>query len=210
VSASLSAPVSLTGKRVRRRPEEARRLILDAAEASMTVEGPAGLRLTDVAQRAGVSHPTILHHFGSREGLVRALNLRNLEDLKDAVIRQMSASETEGNSVATTFAAYRGGMAQRIIWLMQSAGQAAPGSLPMFEEIVNALHAIRLKFARPGVTIDIADTRAVVHLTTIAAFGDAILGPRLRQASSDKDRLSMEAFEKWYAKLLDLHLRMES
>ena len=210
MSASLSAPVSLTGKRVRRRPEEARRLILDAAEASMTVEGPAGLRLTDVAQRAGVSHPTILHHFGSREGLVRALNLRNLEDLKDAVIRQMSASETEGNSVATTFAAYRGGMAQRIIWLMQSAGQAAPGSLPMFEEIVNALHAIRLKFARPGGRIDIADTRAVVHLTTIAAFGDAILGPRLRQASSDKDRLSMEAFEKWYAKLLDLHLRMES
>ena len=210
MSASLSAPVSLTGKRVRRRPEEARRLILDAAEASMTVEGPAGLRLTDVAQRAGVSHPTILHHFGSREGLVRALNLRNLEDLKDAVIRQMSASETEGNSVATTFAAYRGGMAQRIIWLMQSAGQAAPGSLPMFEEIVNTLHAVRLRFARSGAQIDIADTRAVVHLTTIAAFGDAILGPRLRQASSDKDRLSMEAFEKWYAKLLDLHLRMES
>jgi AcrR family transcriptional regulator len=200
-----------TLKRVRRRPDEARRLILDAAEASMTVDGPAGLRLTEVAQRAGVSHPTILHHFGSREGLVRALNLRNLEDLKNTVIRQMTATETDGSDgIALTFAAYRGGMAQRIIWLLQSAGEAPPGSLPMFEEIVNALHAVRLKFAAPGTKIEIADTRAVVHLTTVAAFGDAIIGPRLRQASSDKDRISSDAFEKWYARLIDQHLRLES
>ena len=68
-------------KRVRRRPEEAKALILDAAEASMKAGGPAALRLQDVARAAGVSHPTILHHFGSREGLVRALNLRSLEAL---------------------------------------------------------------------------------------------------------------------------------
>src|ERR1700722_11490401 len=79
-------------KRVRRRPEDARRLILDAAEASMAAAGPAGLRLQDVARAAGVSHPTILHHFGSRKGLVRALNLRTLEDLKTAVIGQLSAA----------------------------------------------------------------------------------------------------------------------
>jgi AcrR family transcriptional regulator len=52
-----------SAKRIRRTPEEARRLILDAAEASMAIEGPAGLRLLTVAMQAGVSHPTILHHF---------------------------------------------------------------------------------------------------------------------------------------------------
>jgi hypothetical protein len=48
-------------KRIRRTPEEARRLILDAAEACMAKAGPAGLRLQEVAEAAGVSHPTILH-----------------------------------------------------------------------------------------------------------------------------------------------------
>ena len=37
--------------------------------------------------------------------------------------------------------------------------------------------------ALPGHVPDIEDTRAVVHLTTIAAFGDALIGPRLRNGS---------------------------
>jgi AcrR family transcriptional regulator len=201
----MSQPLESQGKRVRRRPEDARRLILEAAEASMTASGPAGLRLTDVAERAGVSHPTILHHFGSREGLVRALNQRNLEDLKTAVIRQMTTDDQEGNAIATTFAAYRGGIAQRILWLIQSAGDAPAGRLQMFDDIVNAVQAVREKYARPGLSIDIADTRAAVHLTSIAAFGDAVLGPRIRQGGSDE--LSVSAFEQWYAKLLELHFR---
>jgi AcrR family transcriptional regulator len=201
----MSQALESPGKRVRRRPEEARRQILDAAEASMTAAGPAGLRLTDVAERAGVSHPTILHHFGSREGLVRALNQRNLEDLKTAVIRQMTTDDQEGNAIATTFAAYRGGIAQRMLWLIQSAADAPAGKLHVFDDIVNTVQAVREKFARPGTVIDIADTRAAVHLTTIAAFGDAILGPRIRQGGSEE--LSVGAFEKWFGRLLDLHFR---
>jgi AcrR family transcriptional regulator len=73
-------------KRIRRTPEEARALILEAAEGTIAKTGPSGLRLQDVAKAAGVSHPTILHHFGSREGLVKALNLRTLEDLKAVLV----------------------------------------------------------------------------------------------------------------------------
>ena len=60
-------------KRLRRTPEEARRLILETAQALIASTGPEGLRLQDIAAAAGISHPLILHHFGSREGLVRAL-----------------------------------------------------------------------------------------------------------------------------------------
>ena len=60
-------------KRVRRTPDEARRLILDTAQAAIARTGPEGLRLHDIAAAAGVSHPLILHHFGNRAGLVRAL-----------------------------------------------------------------------------------------------------------------------------------------
>ena len=91
------------GKRVRRTPEDARALILDAAQKTMGAEGPAALRLQDVAKEAGVSHPTILHHFGSREGLVKALNHRSLEALRNGVIARLdSAQKTEfaGNAIA--------------------------------------------------------------------------------------------------------------
>ena len=46
--------LSESAKRIRRTPEQARRLILDAAEACMGSAGPAGLRLTQVAEKAGI------------------------------------------------------------------------------------------------------------------------------------------------------------
>ncbi|MGH7329781.1 MAG: TetR/AcrR family transcriptional regulator, partial [Polyangiaceae bacterium] len=50
--------------------EAARKLILDATERRLVRVGPSGIRLQEVAKDAGVSHPTVLHHFGSRELLV--------------------------------------------------------------------------------------------------------------------------------------------
>ena len=196
----------MKGKRVRRRPEDARALILDAAEARMTVDGPAGLRLKDVARAAGVSHPTVLHYFGSREGLVRALNQRSLEALRISVMAQIEAARPGGDSISRAFAAYRDGMAQRILWLIQSAAPQTPGGLKFFDEIVEALHALRLKFAAPGTVPDIEDTRSVIHLTTIAAFGDAMIGARLRQASGERERAARERFEAWFSELIDLYL----
>jgi AcrR family transcriptional regulator len=192
-------------KRVRRRPEDAQRLILDAAEASLAAEGPAGLRLQDVARAAGVSHPTILHHFGSREGLVQALNRRTLEDLKAAVIEQMS--QAGGESIRLTFAAYRNGLAQRVMWLLQSPLAAPGGRLSMFEEIVATVHEARLRHKKPGAKVDIVDTRAFVHLITIAAFGDAIIGARLRQATGAEERIARDQFETWFCELIERHLR---
>ena len=56
--------------RVRRTAEDARAAILDAAERRLGATGPGGIRLQEVAADVGVSHSTVLHHFGSREGLV--------------------------------------------------------------------------------------------------------------------------------------------
>src|SRR5579864_2777522 len=181
-------------------------MILDAAEARMTVDGPAGLRLKDVARAAGMSHPTVLHYFGSREGLVRALNERSLEALRTSVMAQIETSQPGGDSIKRAFATYRDGMAQRVLWLVQSAAPQTPGGMKFFDEIVEALHALRRKFAAPGTVPDIEDTRAVIHLTTIAAFGDAFIGARLRQASGEKERAARDRFEAWFSELIDLYL----
>ena len=54
-------------------PEQAQQAILDAAESLMIEVGPAGLRISAVAKKAGMAHPNIIHHFGSRDGLINAL-----------------------------------------------------------------------------------------------------------------------------------------
>src|SRR5262249_22912893 len=58
-------------KRTRRTAEGARREILDAAEKRLRELGPDGVRLQQIASDVGVSHPAILHHFESFEGLIQ-------------------------------------------------------------------------------------------------------------------------------------------
>jgi AcrR family transcriptional regulator len=166
------------------------------------------LRLQDVAAAAGVSHPTILHHFGSREGLIRALNGRAVESLKTALLDTMGDNRDGRDGIAISFAAYRHGLAQRMMWLLQSSVTTPPPQgLAMFEEIVQAFQAARLRHAKPGTNIDIQDTRAIVHLVTIAAFGDALIGPRLRQTSGAAEKAASRAFEQWFSGLIERHIR---
>jgi TetR/AcrR family transcriptional regulator len=47
--------------------------ILDAARAEFAQRGFAGARLQDIAERAGLTHPTLLYHFGTKERLYAAV-----------------------------------------------------------------------------------------------------------------------------------------
>lgn len=196
-------------KRIRRSPEEARAQILDAAERIMARGGgPASLRLQDVAKLAGISHPTILHHFGSREGLVQAINLRALERLTMSAVPGLGEADSSIDSVKLVFEAYRDGLAQRMVWLLQSPDQP-PARVALFDEVVERFHQLRRQFAQPGYEPDLADSRAVVHLTTIAAFGDALIGARLRQADA-KEQAARRDFERWFGALLDMFLKAKA
>jgi AcrR family transcriptional regulator len=189
---------------VRRTPEEAQRLILDAAETSMASKGPAGIRLQDVARAAGVSHSNVLHHFVSRAGLIEALNRRTVEDLKSVLFEVMKAAHSSTEDIiGPAFAAYRNGLALRTLWVLQAPARRGARTLPVFEGIVEALHARLLSAASPGDNVDEAHTRAIVHLTTVAAFGDALIGTRLRGCSSADEPAARRRFEKWFAGLLD-------
>ena len=64
-------------QRVRRSPEEARAMILAIAGKRLADHGIRGLNIKDIAQDAGINHGTLLHHFGSAEGMRTAL-LTNL------------------------------------------------------------------------------------------------------------------------------------
>src|SRR5262245_65030111 len=73
-------------RRQRRTADEARAEILDAAERVLIETGPGAIRLQQVAKLVGVSHPTVLHHFGTREALVEAVVERALQAMQEDVL----------------------------------------------------------------------------------------------------------------------------
>ena len=205
---SIATPPKISssrGKRLRRTPEEARRLILEAAQARLATTGPEGLRLQDIAAAAGISHPLILHHFGSREGLVRALTREAAAELRDKLVAAMASSEYSVEQVLDrVFDTFRDGLAQRLAWLatVDPGGGTEENQLIM-RDIADRLHARRLATAPPGIAIARADTEALVHLVATAAFGDALYGAQLHRsaglpATSETDR----RFRRWLAALI--------
>src|SRR5262245_6032327 len=83
------------GPRRRRTAEQAREEILDAAEKRLRDRGPDAIRLQEIAADVGISHPAVLHHFGSREGLVGAVTERAMNKLEHELLAVMlRGSET--------------------------------------------------------------------------------------------------------------------
>jgi TetR/AcrR family transcriptional regulator, repressor for neighboring sulfatase len=210
-SGALSNPPAerASSKRARRTPEEARRLILEAAQAAIARTGPEGLRLQDIAAAAGISHPLILHHFGNREGLVLALTREASIELKDKLLAATTAGDYDiGDQIDRVFAAFRGGLAQRMAWLATVDPEGGHGgehgaSLMIQREIADHLHARRLAHAPPGTQVPREETEFLIHLVGIAALGDAIFGAQLwRSAGITDDAETGGRFRAWFAELL--------
>src|SRR5271170_2707883 len=137
--------MSEPARRVRRTPEEAKRLILATAQALVARTGPQGLRLQDIAAAAGISHPLILHHFKSRAGLVRALTREAAAELRDRLVAAMTQPEYSiGEQLDQVFDAFRGGLAQRLAWLAVEDPEGGRANTAMIlHEIADTLHARR-------------------------------------------------------------------
>ena len=195
-------------KRLRRTPEEARRLILETAQSLIASTGPEGLRLQDIAAGAGISHSLILHHFGSREGLVRALTRQAVAELRDKLVAAMASGEASVElQLDRVFNAFRDGLAQRLAWLATvDPGGGAEGTQMILRDIADRLHPRRIAAAPPGAVIPRDDTDALIHLVATAAFGDALFGAQLHRsaglpATTETDR----GFRRWLAALIRAH-----
>jgi TetR/AcrR family transcriptional regulator, repressor for neighboring sulfatase len=193
------------GKRLRRTPEEARRLILEAAQTRLATTGPEGLRLQEIAAAAGVSHPLILHHFGNREGLVRALTREAAAELRDKLVAAMASTEYSVEQLLDrVFDTFRDGLAQRLAWLVTvDPDGGAEGTQLIIRDIADRLHDRRIAAAPPDTVIARADTDALIHLVATSAFGDALYGAQLHRsaglpATSETDR----SFRRWLAALI--------
>ncbi len=194
--------------RVRRSAEDARTAILDATELRLVESGPAGIRLQDVARDVGVSHPTILHHFGSRDRLVEAVITRRVHAMNHEVILALVGSPAgEAPAVALferLFAMLGPGGHARVVAFLALEGRvpgAHPQSLMPLAEAAHVARLARLDPKTPRPTLE--DTHFIVLLAAFGLFAEAIVGPLFRGEPEDQPNLeTSRRFRAWFARLV--------
>lgn len=188
------------GTRKRRSPEAARREILLAAEQRLRAHGLAGLNVVDVASACGMSHATVLHHFGNSAGMRRALvghmTDRLLEDVIAALHRDppLTPPEVLENLFDTLS---QGGHARLLAWLTVGDDNLSTQAEP-------AGHA-RVLLARlvPELARRLTDqpdperlARRIIFLVACTGIGYGIAGQRL-PGLLGMDDSDAAAFPEW-------------
>lgn len=188
----------------------ARELILDATEKRLALAGPSGIRLKDVAAAAGVSHPTVLHHFGSRGELVKAVITRSMRAVNASLVAALEATG-EGDPplealLENVAAAFEGsGHARVVLWLALE-GHRIDGAEARLVDVVSAAHAVRA--ARDGCEGGTReDTARTVVLAALALVSGAVIGEAmLGNAGLAEDAREPSRFRAWLAGVLREHL----
>lgn len=203
---TLAGPLSAPGRRLRRTAEAARREILDAAERRLAELGPDGIRLQQIASDVGVSHPAILHHFGSREGLIAAVARRAVESLETDIITAISRATESGEPAALQVIeqAHRvlveKGHARVLAWLMLSGHGIEPGG--RVRAVAEVVHRRRREIPAEK-DAEFEDTVFRILLVALAMFGEAVAGPQMRaSAGISGDRATSRRFLSWLAGLV--------
>jgi AcrR family transcriptional regulator len=166
-------------RRARRRPDEARQLILNAAASLLAEGGIAAVQVRAVARRVGMTDAGVTHHFGNREQLLRELLRHGGRQLRLVVHDVLDSWLEQGTDlpqlVESLAALYRQGYGELAVAL-HSAGWRDHGS-GMLNPLVDALHGLRPPHA------SIEDTRLAVAALHQALATEPLYGGAFRRSA---------------------------
>ena len=205
--------------RPRRTAAEARRAILEAAEKRLIDGGPEAIRLQDIAADVGVSHPAILHHFGSREKLIEALVQHAMQGLQEDLIAVVRSGpevavrsfelrvERVSRMLERTHALLaERGYARLFAWLVLSGREMRPLVRGLFTGFPQAVHATRARrrLAEGRKPPALEDTLFGAAMTMVTLFGDALFGRLARLAVGlPDDAKAGRRFRAWMANAIE-------
>jgi len=182
-------------KRTRRSPEDSRENILAAAEALLVEKGPQALKLADVAAGAGVVHATVLHHFGSIDGVQAALMERMIRQLVDQILAMGPpsadlATRAETGAAALFDAFESRGAARLAAWLeLTDEARRLTTVRAAVDEVVSERMA--------GASLDPAVARDFILVSVILALGVGLFGPSLSELMGQPPGRARELAQAW-------------
>lgn len=175
--------------RRRRDPEAARAEILAAAEQLVFEQGPQGLKIKAVAQAAGMTHPTILHHFGSASGLLQALQQHFSRQIRESFVNALHDSPPGPEKWLSLLKKLSDPKLGRMLCHLIAEGV---DPFPPVEE--GGLKQI-LKLL-PGA--DETHKSRMVLTVLYAMYGEAIFGSMLRERMGvEHSEAEQDAYQKW-------------
>jgi len=193
-NANADEPPSKHGpKRRRLVAADAREAILAAAEGLLVDVGPDALRLTEVATRAGVSHPNVLYHFGSVAELQAQLAQRVAVRLATEVAAAFESGIKDAmpieRAVESVFRVFDGGGYARLVaWLELSRNkptwEALGGKLALLTSLIKADPA----FAGDANEPLRRRVVPVIELVIVAAIGYGLSGRTVSEFFAPDER----------------------
>jgi AcrR family transcriptional regulator len=192
----------------RRDVTQTRAAILDAAERRLIIGGPDAIRLEKIAADAGVSHPAILHHFKSREGLVEAMVLNGLKRFQAQVLEGWpSAKEPDIEGTFERFyeIASQRGVARLLAGLILMGRDAAALGPEVLRPAAERLHAGRLRRAyRDKKSLpELEDSMFAATFLMIIVLADSLFGESMRRAIGLHSKDSAQRFRRWLVKVVE-------
>jgi len=190
----------------RRSAEDAKEMLLEATEERVKEVGLDGLRLKDVAASVGVSHTLLLHHFGSREGLLRAVVSRRVGKLRNCLIEVLAAvslqpGETE--RILDRVCAVMGDplMVRVLGWVgLAEDPHFQPTGAQTIRRIAAALHEARVRAheRRGEPAPEFEEAQFLVILAGAAILGERLLEPVfLPSLGLDESPGARERYRDW-------------
>ncbi len=190
-------------QRVRRTPKEARALIIASAEKVLLREGVQAVQVRAVAREAGMTDAGITHHFGSREGLLKALLDDGAGKTRDAIRRTVANWVEEGPDirrlVETLHDLYRSGYAALALQLYNSGWKDT--GRPLLEPAVAPLMALN---ENPETSED--DIRAALASLHLWLAMEPLFGSPFRRSAGLKTDSKVKVQLAWWVDAINVML----
>lgn len=204
----MAEPNPVPRKPVRRRSaEDAKHMLLEATEERLQMVGLDGIRLKDVAASVGVSHTLLLHHFGSREGLLEAVVNRRVGKLRACLIEALSAEDSlepdETRRLLDRVCKVMGDpvMVRVLGWVgLSERSRFEPTGARTIRRIAQALHDARVRVheRRGDPAPEFEEAQFLVILAAAAVVGERVLEPVfLPSLGLDESPGARERYREW-------------
>lgn len=165
----------------RRKPDVVRKDALEVARGLLIAHGPRAITLKAIADRLGMTHANLIHHFGSAEAFQAQLRDTMVEDITRKATGLIGEANDRpphaGAIVDQVFEAYAsGGIGMLMAWsVLTGADHQADSIRKTTGELVAVVEAT-LGGADAG-----EKARRIVSLVTLLAFADSLIGKALAQ-----------------------------